>query len=343
MKKLTTLLFVTTLSLFTFATDWSSIAWLADGAGGGDYAEKYKVEAAFGQTVINIQKPDWASEPGIYTSFGGGIEACSLADNQCHIQGAGALLYLSAFTQKETAVSITAAGTVYNFKVFYVDGEGEVSDDPEPVAPGEGEGDLTPATFYGQSQAMIGGSVVHFTWSITRNANSTLTFDLTWDADIDGLVPQICVNRGNITVMPREGRRAIYTTDETFVDGEPLEGSYFYLAYTGAAETLGISGYVIGAENGEPTQGGEGEGGEGQGGEGQGGEGEGGEGQGGEGEGGEGQGGEGQEGGNDNPEDGIEEVLNQQPNITNQKYMIDGHLYILRGGHIFDAKGARIK
>lgn len=331
MKKLTTLLFVTTLSLFTFATDWSSIAWLEDGTGGSDYAEKYKVEAAFGQTVINIQSPDWASEPGIYTNFGGGIEACSLADNQCRIQGAGALLYLSAFTQKETAVSITAAGTVYNFKVFYVDGEGEVSDDPEPVAPGEGEGDLTPATFYGQSQATIGGNVVHFTWSITRNANSTLTFDLTWDADIDGLVPQICVNRGDITVMPHEGRRAIYTTDETFVDGEPLEGSYFYLAYPNAAEPIGISGYVIGAENGEPTQGGEGEGGEGEGGE----------------------GGETppvvdpgenpEEGGNDNPEDGIEEVLNQKSEITNHKLMIDGHLYILRDGHIFDAKGARVK
>ena len=40
---------------------------------------------------------------------------------------------------------------------------------------------------------------------------------------------------------------------------------------------------------------------------------------------------------------GIEEVLNQKSNITNQKWMIDGNLFILRDGHIFNAQGARVK
>ena len=338
MKKLTILLFVTTLSLFTFATDWSSIAWLADGAGGGAYAEKYKVDKDFGQTVINIQIFGEALEPGIYTTFGGVVEECSLPEGKYLKGGSGILLYLSAFTQKETEVSVVADNLTYNFKVFYVDGEGEISNDPEPVIPGgEGEeGDLTPATFYGQSRATIAGNEVIFNWSITRNADGTLTFDLTWNADVEGLVARISISNGDITSMRQEGREAIYTTDETFVDGEPLSGSYFYLPYAGGGvESIDIVGYVVGAENEEPTQGGEGEGGEGEGGEG--------------GETppvvdpGENPGENPGEGGNDNPDDGIEEVLNQKSEITNHKLMIDGHLYILRNGHIFDAKGARVK
>ena len=41
--------------------------------------------------------------------------------------------------------------------------------------------------------------------------------------------------------------------------------------------------------------------------------------------------------------DGIEEVLNQQSEIKNHKLMMDGHLFILRDGKIFNAQGARVK
>lgn len=42
-------------------------------------------------------------------------------------------------------------------------------------------------------------------------------------------------------------------------------------------------------------------------------------------------------------ETGIEEVLNQQSKIKNQKFMVDGQLFILRDNHLFNAQGARVK
>ena len=41
--------------------------------------------------------------------------------------------------------------------------------------------------------------------------------------------------------------------------------------------------------------------------------------------------------------EGIEEVLNQKSTIKNQKWMIDGQLFILRDGKIFNAQGARVR
>ena len=100
MKKTLTLFLALFIGMMTFATDWSSIAYLADGAGDGAYANKYKVAAAFGQNVINIQKPDFAAAPGIYTNFPAGISSCSLNEGDYVIAGSGMILYLSAFTAK---------------------------------------------------------------------------------------------------------------------------------------------------------------------------------------------------------------------------------------------------
>ena len=108
-----------------FAIDWSGYDFLGDGAGGGAYSNKYKVAPAEGQSVVNIQRPGWASEPGIYTSgFGGAISSCSLGD-KCAIDGGGIVLYLSAFTQQETEVTVVAAQGSKTFTVYYEDGEPE--------------------------------------------------------------------------------------------------------------------------------------------------------------------------------------------------------------------------
>lgn len=235
-------------SVLTFATDWSSIAFLADGAGEGAYANKYKVEAAFGQNVVNIQKPGFAAEAGIYTNFPAGISSCDLPAGKYAIEGAGVVMYLSAFTAKETAVSVEAGGVNYDFKVFYADGTGEIDDNP-----GEGgdphPGDLTPATFYGRDVRPVAGTDVTFDWSITRNADATLTFEISWSSDITGVVPQVSIN-DVYTTLPMQGTLARFTTKETYTDGDKPT-IFFLIAYTGNAARIDVA-YTVGASNEKP-------------------------------------------------------------------------------------------
>ena len=245
------------IATMTFATDWSTIAWLGDGAGGGAYANKYKVDAAFGQTVVNIQHPGFAAEDGIYTNFPAGVESCTLPEGKYVIEGAGMVLYLSAFTQKETAVTVTAGGVDYAFKVYYADGEGEAGGGEEGQGGGEQPGgDLTPATFYGSATVEVSGAPCEFTWNITRNADATLTFDIAWAADIVGAVPQICLQGAFIT-MPAQEKHAMFTTTQTFVDGTTLNDTFFYIAYAGGAARVDITGYTVGAGNEKPGSQGE--------------------------------------------------------------------------------------
>ena len=95
--------------------NWDGLDWVA----GSD--EKFKVAAAEGQGVVNVQQPGFATEPGIYTTFQAGVSSCSLGD-KCAIDGAGVVLYLSAFTNKVTVVTVVDAVGTYEFSVFYVDG-----------------------------------------------------------------------------------------------------------------------------------------------------------------------------------------------------------------------------
>lgn len=129
-KKLLLSVIAISISATVFAIDWDSYAWLGDGAGGGAYSEMYKVAPAEGQNVVNIQKPGFAAEDGIYTNFPAGISACSLGE-KCAIDGAGVVLYLSAFTAKETDVTVTAGDKEYAFTVFYKNGQGGQQDDTE--------------------------------------------------------------------------------------------------------------------------------------------------------------------------------------------------------------------
>ena len=251
MKKIFSLLTILSLGLMSFATDWSAIAWLADGAGEGAYANKYKVEAAFGQNVINIQKPGFAAEAGIYTNFPAGISSCDLPTGKYVIEGAGMVMYLSAFTAKETKVSVEAGGVTYDFKVFYADGTGEISQDEPGDEPGDEPqpGDLTPATFYGSEVKQVAGSDVTFNWSITRNADATLTFEISWSSEIAGVVPQVSIN-DVYTTLPMQGMLARFTTKETYTDGsKPV--IFFLIAYTGNAARIDVD-YTVGASNTKP-------------------------------------------------------------------------------------------
>ena len=123
--------------------DWSTIEFLGDGAGGGKYANKYKVSEAEGLAVVNIQHPGFASEDGIYVHVPAGITACSVESD---IQGAGVLLHLSAFTAQETNVTITyGANQTCTFWVYYVDGTTDGTDNPGTDNPGTDNPD-TPDT-----------------------------------------------------------------------------------------------------------------------------------------------------------------------------------------------------
>lgn len=122
--------------------DWSAFDFIGDGAGGGAYANKYKVQTVDGLSVVNIQKPGFADEAGIYLTVPAGISNCTVNGA---IQGAGMVLYLSSLTAKETEVTITHGTGTCTFWVYYADGteggeggeEPEPEPTPEPEEPGE--------------------------------------------------------------------------------------------------------------------------------------------------------------------------------------------------------------
>ena len=119
--------------------DWSSIAWLGNGSGLPENTDKYKISQNCLQEVVNIQKPGWADEPGIYVVAPSAIESCSVNGA---IQGGGMVLYLSSFTAKETEVTINYAGGSCTFWVYYADGTeggGEGGEAPDPTPDPEPE------------------------------------------------------------------------------------------------------------------------------------------------------------------------------------------------------------
>lgn len=93
--------------------DWESIAWVTSSD------NKYKVSQNCLQEVVSVQKPGFADEMGIYVVAPAAIESCSVDGA---IQGGGMVLYLSAFTAKETEVTINYAGGSCTFWVYYADG-----------------------------------------------------------------------------------------------------------------------------------------------------------------------------------------------------------------------------
>ena len=91
----------------TGEADWVEIA------GGDDTASYYYDKANMTvSSVINIQQPGWSPEIGIYMNVPSGISAVSVngvTENVAKIDGAGAIIYLSALTQEINEVEITHA------------------------------------------------------------------------------------------------------------------------------------------------------------------------------------------------------------------------------------------
>ena len=124
------------LNSITFAApqpqgcDWDNIDFLGDGSPEQTFGNQFKICMPEGMSVVNIQKPGFASESGIYVNFPSAVFGeISLAEGQYVIEGAGMLLYLSAFTQEYTEVTVNWNGNDIVFTVYNAKGG-----TPEPVA-----------------------------------------------------------------------------------------------------------------------------------------------------------------------------------------------------------------
>ena len=155
MKKITFLFALLCASVMGFAIDWSGYEYIGDGAGGGAYSNKYKMTLASGQAVVNIQQPGFADAPGIYTTFPAGVSDCTLPAGKYAIQGAGMVLYLSAFTAQETEVTVTHGTGTCTFTVYYVDGTTGGGGDPDPGSDRSESlvGDFAPVDLYALVEA----------------------------------------------------------------------------------------------------------------------------------------------------------------------------------------------
>ncbi|MBP5659304.1 MAG: starch-binding protein [Paludibacteraceae bacterium] len=103
--------------------DWDNIDWLGDGSAEQTFSSQFKVCVGdpAPTSVVNIQT-SFGTETGIYVTFpSAAFGAISLPEGKYAIQGAGMLLYVSAFVAKETEVSVVCDNkeivfTVYNAK-----------------------------------------------------------------------------------------------------------------------------------------------------------------------------------------------------------------------------------
>ena len=100
-----------------FTCDWDNIAWL-DGSD-----EQIKVcKESEAVSVINVQKPGWAAEKGIYMTFPSAAwGAISLEEGSYVTEGAGLLVYLSALNQLYNEISIVCQDVEYIINVYNAD------------------------------------------------------------------------------------------------------------------------------------------------------------------------------------------------------------------------------
>lgn len=93
--------------------------FLGNGSGNEDYTNRFKVCLPEGVSVVNIQS-SFGTEAGIYLTFpGADFGAVSLDATQYATQGAGMLLYVSAFlSAAETEVTIECGGVTYTITVL---------------------------------------------------------------------------------------------------------------------------------------------------------------------------------------------------------------------------------
>ncbi len=110
--------------------DWDNIDFLGDGSPEQTFGSQFKICMPEGMSVVNIQKPGFASESGIYVTFpSDAFGTISLPESAYETQGAGMILHCSAFTEEYTEVTVNCQGNDIVFTVYNAKGS-----TPEPVA-----------------------------------------------------------------------------------------------------------------------------------------------------------------------------------------------------------------
>ncbi len=103
--------------------DWDKLEWIGDGSQEQSYGSQFKVCVGDpAPNVVNIQTPGFATESGIYMTFAAEPSSISLSQGQYSVQGAGVVFHISAFTAKETEVTVVANNITYVFTVYNVNG-----------------------------------------------------------------------------------------------------------------------------------------------------------------------------------------------------------------------------
>ena len=154
--------------------DYSTTAWLGDGAGGGKYNNKYKLAPLRGvSNIANIQKPPFATADGIYMALATDdvkkVTVNGTETSEYDMQGAGMLLHLAAMTEKYNDILIyNSKGEAFaELYGLYADGtdSGTVEPVEKPAAPTQIYANINPAqTDYtvGVVQAVTGAKGYRF-------------------------------------------------------------------------------------------------------------------------------------------------------------------------------------
>ncbi len=243
------------------APDWSSIEWAGDGVGGGTYSNKYKFYSADGN-LVNIQKPGFASKPGLFARFSGDITGCSLSGYDT--QGNGIIMHLDNFTKKVTEFTVSRGGDTSTCYVYYADGTEEETGETQASTQAPTESQSVDQSWV----AVTGGNDQWFynnsTW---QNINEVVSVQHPGFAEEDGIyvstpsaITEIVVNGKTENVGAIQGAGAVvylsamtkYINEITFVRGE--QTSYVQIKNTEGLqdEYLDVTDYK--ATNTYPTK-----------------------------------------------------------------------------------------
>ena len=112
----------------TTTRDPSVVNWV-------DLGEGFSYDDNTTASIVNIQQPGFAAEKGIYMTVAGGISSVAVngdTANGSAVQGAGAVVYLSALALKTNEIVITYAGGTATVKVANANGV-DASETTKPV------------------------------------------------------------------------------------------------------------------------------------------------------------------------------------------------------------------
>lgn len=113
--------------------------------------------------------------------------------------------------------------------------------------------ELTPVTWHGFGTFTPQEGLTGFTYSITRNANRSLTYTIVLDKNPLGFVGEVNIkDDGTYSPMSYNAttRTATYTTAEDYaLDGDVLNKSFWWLKYDGGGVDRVNFSYTVGSEN----------------------------------------------------------------------------------------------